>query len=462
MFGTMRAAAHAYQTRTAPAPAITRRSGVGNQAQLRRLAHGAPRPSMTAKAEASGPGLVIGAENDPLEREADRIADQVMTAASPPAQRASDAPVPGGAPPRVSRKCSACDEEDMKKQAPVAASSAPAGLARKCAACDEGDKTSRSLRAAPLASGSVEAGAAAPASVDRVLGSAGRPLDTGERAFFEPRFGRDFGRVRLHADAEAGASARDVGALAYAVGEHVVVDPGRYRAGSDDGRRLMAHELAHVVQQGGAGAKATGTERSADGAQTPHTPQPALTPSVRRLQRYSHSNCSDSDLRTKVWPGDGIAKQMVDKAIRVLSATPVDPSVTPLLTRYFMSATPSLSAILAVYNKIKADFTANSYTYECNDDCDDCAYVRARMRYIGLNPNIHLCMNTVGAASATCFGYLIVHEFSHYSAHTDDKAYCHSGCCTPTSCPSSLSATDALDNADSYGAFANDLFPMSV
>jgi hypothetical protein len=92
---------------------------------------------------------------------------------------------------------------------------------------------------------------AAPPIVESVLASPGRGLEPRERDFFEPRFGRDFCRVRVHADAAAAESAAAVGAHAYAVGSHVAFGAGRYRPESADGRRLLAHELAHVVQQSG-------------------------------------------------------------------------------------------------------------------------------------------------------------------------------------------------------------------
>ena len=90
----------------------------------------------------------------------------------------------------------------------------------------------------------------APALVHEVLGQPGRPLDPGSRAFLEPRFGRDFSRVRVHADGPAAASARSVNALAYTVGRDLVFAEGQYQPGSARGLRLLAHELAHTVQQG--------------------------------------------------------------------------------------------------------------------------------------------------------------------------------------------------------------------
>jgi hypothetical protein len=90
----------------------------------------------------------------------------------------------------------------------------------------------------------------APPIVKGVVRSPGAPLDAGARAYFEPRFGHQFGNVRVHTDEKAARSARAVNALAYTVGDHIVFDTGRYSPTSRaDGRRLLAHELTHVAQQ---------------------------------------------------------------------------------------------------------------------------------------------------------------------------------------------------------------------
>jgi hypothetical protein len=90
-----------------------------------------------------------------------------------------------------------------------------------------------------------------PASVHQVLQSPGQPLDTATRAFMEPRFGYNFSQVRVHTDDLAAESARAVNAHAYTVGQNVVFAAGHYAPATAAGRRLMAHELAHVVQQNG-------------------------------------------------------------------------------------------------------------------------------------------------------------------------------------------------------------------
>lgn len=110
---------------------------------------------------------------------------------------------------------------------------------------------------------------AVPPVVGEVLASPGHPLDPATRAEMEPPFGQDFSQVRVHTDAKAAESARAVDALAYTVGRDVVFGSGYFRPAAQDGRQLLAHELAHVVQQGrsarvaGVGA---GAEQEADRA----------------------------------------------------------------------------------------------------------------------------------------------------------------------------------------------------
>lgn len=88
-----------------------------------------------------------------------------------------------------------------------------------------------------------------PPIVHEVLNSPGQPLDLNTRAFMESRFGHDFSQVRVHTDTKAAESAWAVNALAYTVGRDVVFGTGQYAPHSTEGRRLVAHELTHVIQQ---------------------------------------------------------------------------------------------------------------------------------------------------------------------------------------------------------------------
>lgn len=91
----------------------------------------------------------------------------------------------------------------------------------------------------------------APPIVYDVIRSPGQALDSATRSFFEPRFGHDFSRVRVHIDSRASESARAVNAHAYTVGPDIVFGYGQYAPGQAAGASLLAHELTHIVQQTG-------------------------------------------------------------------------------------------------------------------------------------------------------------------------------------------------------------------
>jgi hypothetical protein len=188
---------------------------IGNQATLRRL---------QAK-------LTVGAVNDPLEKEADDAADRVMRMADPQVLRA--------APPTLSRKCEECQEEESESP-----------LQREAA------------------TGVTAGGGTAPPIVDSVLTSPGSPLDAATQQFMSRGFGADFADVRIHTDAQAAQSAAEVDARAYTVGRNVVFGAGQYDPAGESGRRLLAHELAHVVQQGSAGPTPS-LQRQASAGPTP-------------------------------------------------------------------------------------------------------------------------------------------------------------------------------------------------
>ena len=101
---------------------------------------------------------------------------------------------------------------------------------------------------------------APPASVDHALASPGKPLEPALQQDMEQRFGYDFSRVRVHSGAAAEQSAQEVNAQAYTLGSDVVFGAGRFSPGTGAGRRLIAHELTHVVQQTGANGR-RGTEK---------------------------------------------------------------------------------------------------------------------------------------------------------------------------------------------------------
>jgi hypothetical protein len=96
-----------------------------------------------------------------------------------------------------------------------------------------------------------------PPIVNDVLTSPGQPIDNSTRGFMEERFGHDFSGVRIHTDALAAKSARSIDAMAYTVGRDIAFGTGQYVPHTSAGQHLLAHELAHVVQQSDLGNEAT-------------------------------------------------------------------------------------------------------------------------------------------------------------------------------------------------------------
>jgi Domain of unknown function (DUF4157) len=117
-------------------------------------------------------------------------------------------------------------------------------------------------------------GGEVPPIVHDVLSSSGQELDASARAFFEPRFGHNFGNVRVHADAKAAESAQAVDAQAYTVGSDIIFASGKYGMEESTGRRLLAHELAHVAQHGVPGISADGTLHRRKNGKDPVEPSP--------------------------------------------------------------------------------------------------------------------------------------------------------------------------------------------
>jgi Domain of unknown function (DUF4157) len=129
----------------------------------------------------------------------------------------------------------------------------PGGMLQRCAcgrsAGPEGECAECRARRL-MRTGDRDEGKATVSPITReVLRSPGRPLDPGVRDLMESRFGHDFSRVRVHSDTDAASSAQAINALAYTAGSHIVFGAGRFAPETQAGRRLLAHELAHVIQQ---------------------------------------------------------------------------------------------------------------------------------------------------------------------------------------------------------------------
>jgi hypothetical protein len=176
------------------------------------------------------PKLTVGEVNDPLEHEADRVAEQVMCM---PESEFSNA----NASPQLRCKCSASGEGESRWES-QAKRAEPAFIG-----------SARSPAIQPFSGRTIGEREPVPGSVARVLAAPGKPLEQGLRARMEARFAQNFSRVRVHSDLDSGQSALEIGANAYTVGHHIVFGANRFLPETAQGRRLLAHELTHVVQQ---------------------------------------------------------------------------------------------------------------------------------------------------------------------------------------------------------------------
>jgi hypothetical protein len=162
--------------------------------------------------------LKVSQPGDKYEQEADRVADQITRMPGPIRERAAVSTLASSS--RIQRACSHCEEE-KGDQLHVQAK-----------------RSEGSARPSPSNDHAVHG-----------FAGGGEPLSESTRAYFEPRFGYDFSDVRVHSDARAAESARAVGARAFTVGRNIVFNDGLYAPGTEGGRSLLAHELAHTVQQ---------------------------------------------------------------------------------------------------------------------------------------------------------------------------------------------------------------------
>lgn len=207
------------------------------------------------------PKLTVNKAGDIYEQEADRVAERVMRMAEPTLQRTCEC---GGG-------CPLCLERNTHER-----------LQRKAVEKDDSETS-------------------VPALAHEVLRSSGQPLDSSTRAFMEPRFGHDFNGVRVHTDPLAAESAQAVNAIAYTVGRNVVFGRGRYQPTSTHGRRLLAHELAHVVQQ----------DQSPNKASLQRQDLPCCPSNVDKKRKKKSAGDDEGPLRSPRFTNDPILQKVL-------------------------------------------------------------------------------------------------------------------------------------------------------
>ena len=183
------------------------------------------------------PKLSVGAVDDPFEHEADAMADRVM--------RMPDTSF-------IQRKCASCEEEEQISRKPE-----NTFLQRKCAACEHEEEEQIQRKITPFIQkkgNGLEGGTASESVTNQINASRGGGSRMSENtlSFMESRFNTDFSGVKIHTDSNAIQMSHELNAQAFTVGNDIYFNSGKYSPESASGKHLLAHELTHTVQQGGA------------------------------------------------------------------------------------------------------------------------------------------------------------------------------------------------------------------
>ncbi|MDJ0662505.1 MAG: DUF4157 domain-containing protein [Crocosphaera sp.] len=331
-----------------------------------------------------------------------------------------------------------------------------------------------------------------PPIVHEVLRSPGQPLDSITRTFMEPRFGHDFSQVRVHTDGRAGVSARSVQALAYTVGSDIVFGAGQYTPDTARGKKLLAHELTHVIQQSqSSGAIQTKlfarsgrdraeveADRVATEVMTAETSR--RLPPIRlqqngskyqpRLQRQpaapppAYRDCTPAitgvaDANTKLENARQRAREFVGAAIRVLNNPPAaGTTYATALNRHFVTpgtgaaGAATRTAIQATYQNIRGTLRVSNYICNSNNICG-----AEQAFWIPDDDLVHVCRPFWGL-DRTCGAIVLIHEGAHdigigngaHPPNRGDAAYPRGNAGPPGGQTTAL----RRNNPDAYAFFA--------
>ena len=348
------------------------------------------------------PKLTINTPGDMYEQEADSVADKVMRMTEHDRVQTKffkPATV-------VQRKCTHCKEEEKKVQ-------------RKEADGETMTPTS---------------------TLENYLGNlsgAGHHLSGDTRNFYEPRFGYDFSNVKVHTDTAAAKSAQSINALAYTSGNNIVFNSQQYSPGTDSGKKLLAHELVHVMQQSGSSPGRVQAKVVDDDAHLPCRKTPGR----------------DAATVTTL---ENTAAAMADTAVAALRQRPLSETVRKLLwTRFYLDYNDgqarcyTIPAIADRYEKVANSIRNTRATYRCTADAtepmEDCAGADAVTQLaalFGTGMEFGLCSLFWTMPNDIDRAAVLLHEWVHFEFGSrgalDEKA-------------------KGFDSTECYNAFANDL-----
>jgi hypothetical protein len=381
------------------------------------------------------PKLTVSGPTDRDEREADRVAEAVMRSEKADRSRID------GRTPALQRMCSRCRER-FQRGKPLDCEECEAKLQR---ATDSGD--GRTLDDDSEVAQQV-----------RRARSGGRRLPQGTRSYFESRMGQDFGDVRVHTGSQADRAARSVNARAFTLGSDVVFRSGEYRPDTRSGKRLLAHELTHVVQQGGGrGASrsraviqrqsTSGGTRSSSGPDTIS----CSTDDSSHVRDAHQKAVSLTDTATDTFAdlvmlANGCSDlaefgRNLNRKDSVLAGNLRTSFGLPIpdrngnygrgggtTDRTLGAVTDALQRIHDTYSETHSGLVAGGYDYECNENswvpfvgCKPGTNAYVREEFFGEEGtgNFHICPDA-NWSDASELAETLVHEATHYFAETED------------------------------------------
>jgi len=198
-------------------PYLQLQKQIGNQSMQKLL-----------KSKRIQPKLKVSQPGDEFEQEADRVAEQILN-------------MPAAAAPSITTTHVNNDINNDAK------------LNRKCKSCEEEEEHSKNLKISRQEKGNLTSKDDIPYSatigIDNTLSQSGNPIDSSTREFMETRFGHDFGNVRIHTNDNAAKSAESINSRAFTLDNNIVFGTGQYNPYSNDGKKLLSHELTHFIQQ---------------------------------------------------------------------------------------------------------------------------------------------------------------------------------------------------------------------
>jgi hypothetical protein len=320
----------------------------------------------------------------------------------------------------------------------------PVSIQRKCAACEEEEKLQRKEN------GTKETDAEAPSIVSDALGSGGSPLDNNSRSFMESRFGYDFSNVKIHTDAIAAKSAQSINALAYTSGNSIVFGEGQYSPNSDSGKRLLAHELTHVVQQNNNTARRL-IQKNGDPAAAPVYGEACSEGASDPCQ---FSRCDG--LHVGINNDFTRAMNYATAAYGALGASPLSQRTIDALDWYFNDHSETTvdlvrERMLCISLCLIDAFGGNQYG--CHPDYSATAYVCVGSTPICTDAVTNVCLtNSYFSKSDRVRAEVLIHECAHRIGlslgGSDFDIYNHRAHFLR------LSTSEALMNADSFALFA--------